>query len=99
MKREFKETFPDTPQGRLDKAKAGLETFDFNVDEADESLKHSKANMSPPPEKDDDMKNRMLAGMKSFFKNEVKDNEAKFKVEKTKKLPKNFANQVLDHEL
>ena len=70
-----------------------------NVDEADESLKHSKANMSAPPEKDDDMKNRMLAGMKSFFKNEVKENEPKFKAEKSKKLPKDFANQVLDYEL
>ena len=45
------------------------------------------------------MKNKLYQGMKSFFKNDAKEPDVKLKMEKTKKLPKNFANQVLDYEL
>lgn len=49
------------------------------------------------------MKNKLISGMKSFFKNEGKDQESKpsLKVQskQSKKLPVDFANQVLEYEL
>lgn len=44
VKREFKDTFPDTPQGRIDRAKAMAkqDTFDFQTnDEFEDQYKEN----------------------------------------------------------
>ena len=47
------------------------------------------------------MKNKLLSGMKSFFKTDDKKEQqtSQPKLDKVAKLPTDFANRVLDYEL
>lgn len=50
--------------------------------------------------KEDDSKNSMFSGVKSFFRISKKEEQLRKKEStESKKLPKNFANKVLDYEL
>ena len=90
LKKEFKETFPDTPESSPDKEdNTNYDAYE-NSSSDDDSRKKKQAKSKPG----------VFSGVKSFFKlSKKEERERKIMSTKSKKLPKNFANQVLDYEL
>jgi hypothetical protein len=99
MKKEFKETFPDTPESSPDKdEQTNYDEYENSSSDEDTSKKKIKKKVND--KKDDGVKQGLFSGVKSFFKMSKKEEKfAKILSTKSKKLPRNFANQVLDYEL
>ena len=95
MKKEFKETFPDTPESSPDKEEDQINYDQYEDSSGDEDIKRRKNKKGH----DGDGKS-LFSGVKSFFKlSKKEERERKIMSTKSKKLPKNFANMVLDYEL
>ena len=107
VKKEFKQTFPDTPEDSPQKGEnfivrdapdditMGTEGSDTSEDD---SRKRRRKGASSG--KNGDTKQGLFSGVKSFFKISKKEEKQRKELStKSKKLPKNFANRVLDLEL
>lgn len=101
MKKEFKETFPDTPESSPDK-EVNYDAYE-NSSSDEETRKMKKIKKKSNSQKNDTeaaVKQGLFSGVKSFFKlSKKEERERKILSTKSKKLPKNFANMVLDYEL
>ena len=101
LKKEFKETFPDTPESSPDKEEyINYDAYE-NSSSDDESRKKKPKKKGNEKKADPDaIKQGLFSGVKSFFKlSKKEERERKILSTKSKKLPKNFANMVLDYEL
>jgi hypothetical protein len=111
LRDEFKESFPETPESSPDeKNQPKRNDYESQSDDDDElspekPKKKSKKSKSKDrskriQKKDEEDKNGMFQGMKSFFRISKKEEQIRKKDStESKKLPKNFANRVLDYEL